>query len=377
MAGKVLPGSRYAAGGNNNNSNTGGRQFSVQESAVMPGSEVSDPYDSPAEGSVAVRDALAIGAETAAGFGKEQGGSDSAGTARPEPQAPAAPERGRMPSWEEEQAMHPEDLQEAYRLHMKGMAQQFRSELLWQAEIELGILAAQSEAAVGIERDRKNTIDYAMAAYGEDADLRGISERAMAAQQVNAKEMTGPFTGVSFRVNQALSGGKDSLVRLPNGAQVEMSSPVASLLSMPEEAKGIGMANMFVGYVRETDPGFLSAIESAGGTSELARNDELQFDRGEEEKLKRLWDKVVEAQKDTMDYEHKPTDKLSPKEYQALGLDPAEARERRLREHGDPSEALGVSYSPMEYTVGGQTRRLPDQVGYQQGYQKDLDEPQR
>lgn len=371
MASKVLPGSKYAAAGTGD-SGTGGRQFSVQESATVPGQDASDPYDSPADGSVFVRDALGAGT---APEGKDDGGAESSGK-QVQPQA-SIPERdaGRMPTWEEELEHSTLDIQQAYRLHMKGLAEQFREDLMAKAESEMEMLVAQSEAAYVIERNRKDTIDYAMAAYGEDADLQGISDRAMVAQQVNSKEMTGPFVGLSFGINQKLSGGRDSLVRLPNGQQVEMDSQVAAVLDMPEDRKGSTMAGLFAGYVRENDPGFMAAIESAGGTVGLARNSELQFSRNEEQKLKQLWDKVVEAQKDTMDYEAKPMDQLSPKEYEALGLDPAAARRRRLMEHGDPSAGLDIIYSHEEEYNG---RRLPTPIIMgQRGQEKEAGGPQR
>lgn len=372
MAGKVLPGSKY-------DTSSGQREFSVFEKGTGL-EEAVGPYDQAAEGSVYVRDAAVSPDGTAAtqeepdngiggpGQGTTDTGKDAAGKLRErkdgQPEKRAGPGKGPVQAaaakdltWDEELENCNGDFQRAYRQHMSHLAREFKDDLMVRIDRQMKEFSEQAKTAQAIERERKNTIDYALSAYGEDADLTYIADKAAKSQQVNAKAMVGPLAGLSFKVNQKLSGGKDSLVKMPNGMMVEMDSGVAAVLDMPEKDKGKTMAGLFTGYVKEHDPTFMAAIEAAGGAGSLEKNGELQFSPVEEQQIRKSWRGVTRAQEEQARFEAKPTDLLTPKQYQELGLDPNEARERRLSEYGDPSARLQIMYSHEREYNG---RRLPE-----------------
>lgn len=370
VAGKILPGASVSSG---SDSEAGGREFSTRESKTLPGWTGFNPYDHQSADAAYLRDGAPSAEETAEIQTDDSQESDGGSNRERQPDGPGGPSP--IVTWDQEPDTG--DPHEMYVRHMANLAMSFKQDLMLKVEEEMTTLSEQSKMAASIETERKNTLSYAMAAYGEDANLQGISSRAMAAQQTNSKELVGPMPGLSFRVNQALSGGHDSMVMLPNGSQVEMDSRVATAVALSQSAtpeeRGEGMLSMFKGYVKENDPTFLKAMETYGGLTGLVQDGELQFDRGEEEKLKQLWDKVVEGQKDVMEYEAKPLEELTPQEYAAMGLDPTAARQRRFDEYGDPSEKLQVMYShEFEY----KNRRLPTPyIISHGGMEKEKDDP--
>lgn len=350
----------------------GGREFSTKESKTLPGWTGTDPYDHARSGASYLRD----GASTAEEFG--EGKRSASVPSEPEkapdelrPEAKEATEEqarkweyvphGREEdlSWEADMQHHPGDQARAYIDHKRMLASQFKKDLMAKAEDGMRDMRERARDDIKIERNRKTALDYAMANYGDQANLKGISERAMVAKQVNDRELTGPGAEASFSINQKLGMGKASLVVLPDGRMVAMDPAVAvAVMSQfgPEEARGQQMASLFKDYVQEHDAGFMQAIESNGGMAALAKDRTLLLDPGQSDRLKSLWRGVSGMQDDVAKFEALPTESLTPRQYEALGLDPDVMRHRRLMTYGDPAAGIACDTSKDPEYNG---RRLP------------------
>ena len=268
--------------------------------------------------------------------------------------------RVRVPSWEEELEGWSGSPGAVYRLHMAALARQFRDDMAEAVREEGKHLADRNELAASIEAECLDTIDLALAAYGSDANVEAIAGRAMAARSTALGEMSGPGAGLSAKINSGLSDGKLSSVRMPDGKLISMNASAAAAFRLEKASsaeRSRGMAEMFKSYAAEHDPGFYAAMKSRGDLDRLAESGDFDFDKKGWREIGSVWKELQISQRERMLAEAIMIERLSPEQCREIGIDPAEARERRLFDYGDPEAELDVIYS-HEREING--RRMPE-----------------
>ena len=217
-----------------------------------------------------------------------------------------------------------------------------------------------------IENQKKNTLDYAQAVYGDNADVSAIMNSADKAIVQSGKGTQKAYKEVSEKMKD-LYGEHDKMVTmLSEGGEVR---------EMPE-----AVADALTAYNGNSRKGMLDAAlsgELSGYGEKLAaaksKYENFEFTRNEEEKLRELQRRIAENDKKAAQFRSKAPKSMTQEEYAEM------LRERRFKEFGDPSKGVVPDYVFTKegvYTWNG--RKLPvDGLSpeYLQEMQKQAQEP--
>lgn len=289
----------------------------------------------------------------AAGMDSKPGGDGASMEASDTPLKDAADLESVMDDEERERAVR------EYRIHMELLYRQFHQAM--EAEIRDEVQETRNEMhqAMAIENTKKNALDYAVAVYGDDADLGSIVSGADRAQSANRKEITGTAGLVSHGINKGLGLTDDVIVRTPNGAAVPMRRSVAvamDVYSHGGKAAGPGMGTLFQDYVIAKDPAFAKEMQAAGDWGKgLDAREQLKCSQAEMQQLTELQSVIREYDSGIGKFAAERSRGFTQDEYESKGLGGREA-ERRLPAGGAYEQYVFTKEGTYEYNG----RKLPD-----------------
>lgn len=214
---------------------------------------------------------------------------------------------------------------------------QLHKELNEKLDAALQAEEQRSKDLYQIENKKKNTMDYAMDVYGDQADLDYISKSAGNAKFDASKPTKKLTSEIKEKMDEIQEESKKVNVLTPSGDVREMDPDVADAM---------------VAYTGKSHDGLLekAAAGLTFGLEELdqqsAKNDQntenkyenFEFTRDEEEKLRKLQEKIAENDKEARRFEDIAPESMTQEEYNVYN------RDRRLREYGDPSRDVDFQY---------------------------------
>ena len=184
-----------------------------------------------------------------------------------------------------------------------------------------------------IENTKKNTLDYAIAHYGEQADVDLIAESANNAKHQAGKASKKLGKEINEKIDEIKEESKKVNVLTPSGQVREMDPEVA-------DAMVAYTGRSHDGLMEKAASGVLSGITDMTKPSEENENkyENFEFTRDEEEKIRKLQEKIAENDKEAQRFEDIAPESMSQEEYNEYN------RERRFREYGDPSRNVDFQY---------------------------------
>lgn len=197
-----------------------------------------------------------------------------------------------------------------------------------------------------IENHKKNTLDYALKVYGDDADVEAIFDSAGAVKQKVEDRTQQSVRELSDEIQEREKEPDVVSILMPNGSVHHVDKDVAYALSVYSEQTHDG--SFQDGYKKD---GFRS------------------FTDEEKQKLQELQDLMNSNDQRAAQFEEKAPETMSQEEYNAYN------RERRFKEFGYPTGLSSYDYvMTQEGVYEWNGRRLPDamaSLSLQQQKEKD------
>ena len=208
---------------------------------------------------------------------------------------------------------------------MDAVSEKQHKELMEKLDAALAAENERSKMLYAIENRKKNTMDYALEVYGDEADLESINHSANTAYDKASGEVKGLSGQLSAQLDSVIHQNNQVMVLMPNGQVRMMDKDVAGALSLYTLKQSGAYDNVTI-------------QESQSFLMDKTTGEPFEFTRNEEEKLAELHRKIMQTDKDASKFYQKTPKAMTPEEYAAFN------RERRFELFGYPSAGLDYDY---------------------------------
>ena len=192
------------------------------------------------------------------------------------------------------------------------------------AKLDRAIAAEKYRAAEmrAVENKKKNTLDYALKVYGDDADVAFIMNSAERAKSGLNRSSQTAMADLQASMKDAAKDADEVMFLTESGHVRMMDRDVAEAMQQ---------------YMAEQKQPSLMEQAAAGFELEQTTRTETQYfqlNQGEVEKIQQLYSDIEEHDKEDDAFTQKTPSTMTDQEYDQAMQD---QRERRLKEYGDPS----------------------------------------
>lgn len=207
------------------------------------------------------------------------------------------------------------------------------------AKLDAALMAERQRAndLYAVENTKKNTLDYALQVYGDNADVNYIMESAAGAKEQVSPDMTKMSNRLSMEIDNFIHDKDQVLVASQNGPARVMDREVAEVMAVYTSKSHKGFLATLVAGLSVDDP--TAEAQYAGLSDDIAsKYEQFVFTRDEEAKLRELQAMMAENDKAQRRFEEKTSEAMPQTEYDEA------RRERRLKEYGDPTYGMQYDY---------------------------------
>lgn len=207
------------------------------------------------------------------------------------------------------------------------------------AKLDAALMAERQQAKdlYAVENTKKNTLDYALQVYGDNADVNYIMESAAGAKEQVSPDMTKMSNRLSMEIDNFIHDKDQVLVASQNGPARVMDREVAEVMAVYTSKSHKGFLATLVAGLSVDDP--TAEAQYAGLSDDIAsKYEQFVFTRDEEAKLRELQAMMAENDKAQRRFEEKTSEAMPQTEYDEA------RRERRLKEYGDPTYGMQYDY---------------------------------
>ena len=207
------------------------------------------------------------------------------------------------------------------------------------AKLDAALMAERQRAKdlYAVENTKKNTLDYALQVYGDNADVNYIMESAAGAKEQVSPDMTKMSNRLSMEIDNFIHDKDQVLVASQNGPARVMDREVAEVMAVYTSKSHKGFLATLVAGLSVNDP--TAEAQYAGLSDDIAsKYEQFVFTRDEEAKLRELQAMMAENDKAQRRFEEKTSEAMPQTEYDEA------RRERRLKEYGDPTYGMQYDY---------------------------------